>query len=117
MSQPCSGNRVCPARQSARARAAQVSAVSPRTNTTQDSHLGAFTEGASQVALYDTPGVVTTRRARARPPVGAPTLYPAGVGSARARAPAQRPSLLIALLELSAASVAPLALCVRVIGR
>ena len=43
----------------ARARAAQVSAVSPRTNTTQDSHLGAFTEGAAQVTLYDTPGVVT----------------------------------------------------------
>jgi len=46
----------------------QVSAVSPRTNTTQDSHLGAFTEGAAQVALYDTPGVVTTRRAHALTP-------------------------------------------------
>lgn len=35
--------------------------MSDRTNTTQDSHMGAFTEGAAQVALFDTPGVVTTR--------------------------------------------------------
>lgn len=39
----------------------QVSAVSSRTNTTEASRLGAFTEGPCQVALYDTPGVVSTR--------------------------------------------------------
>ena len=38
--------------------------MSSRSNTTQASHLGAFTEGAAQVTLYDTPGVVITRRAR-----------------------------------------------------
>ncbi|KAK9837015.1 hypothetical protein WJX81_007236 [Elliptochloris bilobata] len=42
----------------------KVSAVSARSNTTQDSHLGAFTEGATQVTLYDTPGVVTTSKYR-----------------------------------------------------
>ena len=36
----------------------QVSAVSPKTNTTERPRLGAFTEGPSQVVLYDTPGVV-----------------------------------------------------------
>lgn len=39
----------------------QVSAVSSKTNTTDAARLGAFTEGPSQVALYDTPGVVSTR--------------------------------------------------------
>lgn len=38
--------------------APQVSAVSPKTNTTEQSRLGAFTFGDSQVVLYDTPGVV-----------------------------------------------------------
>lgn len=37
---------------------AQVSAVSPKTNTTEQSRLGAFTVDAAQVVLYDTPGVV-----------------------------------------------------------
>lgn len=45
--------------------------MSARSNTTQASHLGAFTEGAAQVTLYDTPGVVITRRAR--PPAGVAT--------------------------------------------
>lgn len=36
----------------------QVSAVSPKTNTTEQSRLGAFTYGTAQVVLYDTPGVV-----------------------------------------------------------
>ncbi|GAB4814249.1 hypothetical protein N2152v2_001295 [Parachlorella kessleri] len=36
----------------------KVSAVSAKTNTTAYSRLGAFTEGAAQVVLYDTPGVV-----------------------------------------------------------
>lgn len=36
----------------------QVSAVSPKTNTTEAARLGAFTLGPSQVVLYDTPGVV-----------------------------------------------------------
>ncbi len=36
----------------------QVSAVSPKTNTTEHTRLGAFTYGTSQVVLYDTPGVV-----------------------------------------------------------
>ena len=36
----------------------QVSAVSAKTNTTAYSRLGAFTQGAAQVVLYDTPGVV-----------------------------------------------------------
>ena len=39
----------------------QVTAVSSKTNTTGVARLGAFTEGTSQVALYDTPGVVHTR--------------------------------------------------------
>ncbi|CAL8472100.1 g11642 [Coccomyxa elongata] len=39
----------------------KVSAVSSKTNTTDAARLGAFTEGPSQVALYDTPGVVSTR--------------------------------------------------------
>ncbi|EIE23555.1 GTP-binding protein Era [Coccomyxa subellipsoidea C-169] len=39
----------------------KVSAVSSKTNTTDATRLGAFTEGPAQVALYDTPGVVTTR--------------------------------------------------------
>ena len=39
----------------------QVTAVSDKTNTTGAARLGAFTEGNSQVALYDTPGVVHTR--------------------------------------------------------
>ena len=39
----------------------QVTAVSSKTNTTAAARLGAFTEGAAQVALYDTPGVVSTR--------------------------------------------------------
>ncbi|BDA47463.1 probable GTPase Era at C-terminar half [Coccomyxa sp. Obi] len=39
----------------------KVSAVSSKTNTTDAARLGAFTEGTSQVALYDTPGVVSTR--------------------------------------------------------
>ena len=39
----------------------QVTAVSDKTNTTGAARLGAFTEGKSQVALYDTPGVVHTR--------------------------------------------------------
>ena len=39
----------------------QVTAVSDKTNTTGAARLGAFTEGISQVALYDTPGVVHTR--------------------------------------------------------
>jgi GTPase Era involved in 16S rRNA processing len=41
--------------------AVQVSAVSSKTNTTAAARLGAFTEGAVQVALFDTPGVVSTR--------------------------------------------------------
>ena len=36
----------------------KVSAVSPKTNTTERTRLGAFTVGEAQVALYDTPGVV-----------------------------------------------------------
>lgn len=36
----------------------QVSAVSPKTNTTHHCRLGAYTEGPSQVVIYDTPGVV-----------------------------------------------------------
>lgn len=36
----------------------KISAVSSKTNTTADSRLGAFTVGASQVVLLDTPGVV-----------------------------------------------------------
>ncbi|KAL4450072.1 hypothetical protein ABPG77_010741 [Micractinium sp. CCAP 211/92] len=36
----------------------KVSAVSPKTNTTEQMRLGAFTSGVSQVVLYDTPGVV-----------------------------------------------------------
>jgi ribosome biogenesis GTPase A len=40
---------------------AQVSAVSPKTNTTAYSRLGAFTEGRTQVVLYDTPGVVDSK--------------------------------------------------------
>ncbi|KAI3438239.1 hypothetical protein D9Q98_000676 [Chlorella vulgaris] len=36
----------------------KVSAVSPKTNTTEQSRLGAFTVDAAQVVLYDTPGVV-----------------------------------------------------------
>lgn len=36
----------------------QVSAVSPKTNTTESTRLGAFTYGDAQVVLYDTPGVV-----------------------------------------------------------
>ena len=43
----------------------QVTAVSSKTNTTAVARLGAFTEGAAQVALYDTPGVVSTRCAHA----------------------------------------------------
>lgn len=39
----------------------QVTAVSDKTNTTGAARLGAFTEDTSQVALYDTPGVVHTR--------------------------------------------------------
>lgn len=39
----------------------QVSAVSSKTNTTDAARLGAFTFGPAQVALYDTPGVVSTR--------------------------------------------------------
>lgn len=38
----------------------QVAAVSSKTNTTTMSALGAFTEGAAQVALFDTPGVVAS---------------------------------------------------------
>ena len=38
--------------------AGQVSAVSPKTNTTEVTRLGAFTYGDAQVVLYDTPGVV-----------------------------------------------------------
>jgi GTP-binding protein Era len=41
--------------------AVQVSAVSAKTNTTARIRLGAFTEGAAQVVLYDTPGVVGPR--------------------------------------------------------
>lgn len=41
-----------------RRQAPQVSAVSPKTNTTEQMRLGAFTSGAAQVVLYDTPGVV-----------------------------------------------------------
>ncbi|KAL4452389.1 hypothetical protein ABPG75_008051 [Micractinium tetrahymenae] len=36
----------------------KVSAVSPKTNTTEQLRLGAFTSGVAQVVLYDTPGVV-----------------------------------------------------------
>lgn len=36
----------------------QVSAVSPKTNTTHHCRLGAYTQGPSQVVLYDTPGIV-----------------------------------------------------------
>jgi hypothetical protein len=39
----------------------QVSAVSPKTNTTSVATLGAFMEGAAQVVMYDTPGLVTKR--------------------------------------------------------
>ena len=35
--------------------------MSSKTNTTESARLGAFTVGARQVALYDTPGVVSTR--------------------------------------------------------
>ena len=41
--------------------ALQITAVSSKTNTTETARLGAFTEGVSQLALYDTPGVVSTR--------------------------------------------------------
>jgi GTP-binding protein Era len=37
---------------------AKVSAVSSKTNTTARTHLGAFTRGAAQAVLLDTPGVV-----------------------------------------------------------
>ena len=39
----------------------QVSAVSRKTNTTSKTTMGAFTEGSSQVVLWDTPGVVDSR--------------------------------------------------------
>lgn len=32
--------------------------MSPKTNTTEVTRLGAFTYGDAQVVLYDTPGVV-----------------------------------------------------------
>ena len=37
---------------------AQVTAVSPKTNTTTAARLGAFRREHTQVVLYDTPGVV-----------------------------------------------------------
>ena len=39
----------------------QVSAVSPKTNTTNVPMLGAWTEGARQIVLFDTPGVVSPK--------------------------------------------------------
>lgn len=39
----------------------KVSAVSHKTNTTLDTMVGAFTQGITQVVLFDTPGVVTKR--------------------------------------------------------
>ncbi|KAK9823289.1 hypothetical protein WJX72_001635 [[Myrmecia] bisecta] len=42
----------------------KVSAVSSKTNTTFVPTLGAFTEGPTQVVLYDTPGVVGKRQIR-----------------------------------------------------
>jgi hypothetical protein len=39
----------------------QVSAVSPKTNTTARCCLGAFAEGETQVVLFDTPGVVSPK--------------------------------------------------------
>ena len=39
----------------------QVTATSNKTNTTHRVALGAFTEGTKQVALYDTPGIVSPR--------------------------------------------------------
>ena len=39
----------------------QVSAVSPKTNTTNVPMLGAWTEGEKQIVLFDTPGVVSPR--------------------------------------------------------
>lgn len=39
----------------------KVSAVSHKTNTTTDTVVGAFTQGITQVVLFDTPGVVTKR--------------------------------------------------------
>ncbi|PRW56927.1 GTPase Era [Chlorella sorokiniana] len=43
---------------------AKVSAVSPKTNTTEVTRLGAFTYGDAQVVLYDTPGVVDKQHYR-----------------------------------------------------
>ncbi|KAL3152760.1 hypothetical protein ABBQ38_012347 [Trebouxia sp. C0009 RCD-2024] len=42
----------------------KVSAVSPKTNTTNVPMLGAWTEGAKQVVLFDTPGVVSPKQYR-----------------------------------------------------
>lgn len=42
----------------------KVTAVSSKRNTTVDVHLGAFTEGSTQVALLDTPGIVEYRELR-----------------------------------------------------
>lgn len=42
----------------------KVTAVSSKRNTTVDVHLGAFTEGLTQVALLDTPGIVEYRELR-----------------------------------------------------
>ena len=39
----------------------QVTATSNKTNTTHRVALGAFTQGTKQVALYDTPGIVSPR--------------------------------------------------------
>lgn len=39
----------------------QVSAVSPKTNTTNVPMLGAWTQGTKQVVLFDTPGVVSPK--------------------------------------------------------
>lgn len=42
----------------------KVSAVSPKTNTTNVPMLGAWTEGEKQIVLFDTPGVVSPRQYR-----------------------------------------------------
>lgn len=42
----------------------KVSAVSPKTNTTNVPMLGAWTEGAKQIVLFDTPGVVSPKQYR-----------------------------------------------------
>ncbi|DBA83023.1 TPA: hypothetical protein ACH3X1_006799 [Trebouxia sp. C0004] len=42
----------------------KVSAVSPKTNTTNVPMLGAWTEGTKQIVLFDTPGVVSPKQYR-----------------------------------------------------